>query len=495
MFIKTFMTILANHRLSEQRNPLGGQGKVGKWLIYLGYVYWAGIFLLMGSTLPSAFIETNPGTEPYHVLNRYLFYILLADYLLRWLQPMSVMSIQQYLTLPVKRSYVLHSFLVSKMLSWGNLFWNFFFLPFAIITITKFYGVTGVVGYLLGTTLLIVINSQWSLFVHMMKEIKLIYSILLPLPIYVGVILWNEFVPETWTLSNYTVDMGEGFIQWNLLYYLPLFLLMGLLHWLNLHVARKLCYIQPANASKKKKKAKSYKESKTESRELLRLEWKLIWRNKRPRQQFFFWIFTMLFFPLMRIIGGEEQGIAYMYIYTSYGIFFFGLAQLSTAIAYEGNYIDGLMVYKSYLNKILLAKYRLQCFFSAIGTLIGAIICYFGGLSIIYPISIFFFAIGPIYWSLMQCAVYNTDTLSLNGNMMNAGKKLNWMQTLYTLPAMMIYPILDALLQMAVEPTTSHIILGLVGISVAVFHKRWIEHIYDRFMVRKYERLEQLRKK
>ena len=95
----------------------------------------------------------------------------------------------------------------------------------------------------------------------------------------------------------------------------------------------------------------------------------------------------------------------------------------------------------------------------------------------------------------MQCAVYNTDTLSLNGNMMNAGKKLNWMQTLYTLPAMMIYPILDALLQMAVEPTTSHIILGLIGISVAVFHKRWIEHIYDRFMVRKYERLEQLRKK
>ncbi|WP_373726855.1 DUF5687 family protein, partial [Bacteroides heparinolyticus] len=162
------MTILANHRLSEQRNPLGGQGKVGKWLIYLGYVYWAGIFLLMGSTLPSAFIETNPGTEPYHVLNRYLFYILLADYLLRWLQPTSAMSIQQYLTLPVKRSYVLHSFLVSKMLSWGNLFWNFFFLPFAIITITKFYGVTGVVGYLLGTTLLIVINSQWSLFVHMM---------------------------------------------------------------------------------------------------------------------------------------------------------------------------------------------------------------------------------------------------------------------------------------------------------------------------------------
>lgn len=493
------MTILANHRLSEQRNPLGGQAQISKWAIYIGYAYWAGIFLLLGSSLPFAFESSHSGTEPYHVLNKYILFILMADYLMRWFQPFSAMSLHQYLTLPVKRSLVIHTFLAAKLLTWANLFWNFFFVPFAFITITKFYGFTGMLGYLIGTTLLICMNSQFSLLVHMMKEQKFIYSFLIPVPIYAICILWNEFAPEPWSLGHYCVDMGEGFIEWNLLYFLPVFALMALLYWLNMKIARKLCYVQPNNASpRKKKKVAVYTESKSESREFLRLEWKQLWRNKQPRMQFYFWIFFAAVCPLMQgEIEGESSSIGKEYFYTAYGIFFLGLGQLTAAISYAGNYIDGLMIHKSYLNKILLAKYRLQCLFSLIGAIVGSIsiaIIFSREVDFIRILSMLFFIIGPVFLLFMASAIYTNYTQPLNGNILsNGGKKQNWVQTFLILPALIFYPLFISLLQLIVSPAISYWIVITIGLIVVLFHQKWISYIYERFMAMKYERLEKLR--
>ena len=79
-----FTIIRRNEKLAAKRSPMFDKNRFAKFLIYFMVAYWAALLLLMGVTLPSAFESSAPNMESYHILNQGLIYVLMADFLVRF---------------------------------------------------------------------------------------------------------------------------------------------------------------------------------------------------------------------------------------------------------------------------------------------------------------------------------------------------------------------------------------------------------------------------
>ena len=79
------------------------------------------------------------------------------------LQPAMSQEIKPYLLMPVKKNKLVDTLLLQSGISSYNFFWFFLIIPFALLTIIRFYGLTGILCYLCGIWLLMVMNSYWYL--------------------------------------------------------------------------------------------------------------------------------------------------------------------------------------------------------------------------------------------------------------------------------------------------------------------------------------------
>ena len=155
-----FIELRKHGKLAAKRNPMYEKNKFGKFWMYFMAVFWAGYLIFFGTTFAFAF--GDGATEAYHVLNSGLIFVLFLDFLMRFpFQKTPAQEVKPYLLLPVKRNRLIDFLLTRSGLNGFNLIWLFFFVPFAIISITKFYGITGVLTYSIGIWLLMILNNYW----------------------------------------------------------------------------------------------------------------------------------------------------------------------------------------------------------------------------------------------------------------------------------------------------------------------------------------------
>lgn len=168
------------------------RNRFAKFLIYLFVAFWAAYLVLIGVSLPFVFEKGFSGMEPYDVLNACLPGILFLDFLLRFLFPTPTQEIKPYLLLPVRKQQLINVLLVQVGLKAFNLFWLFLFVPFAAMTVARFFGIAGVVGYAAGIWLLMVANAYWSVLVRTLQRRHTAW-VLLPLGFYGLQLLANPY--------------------------------------------------------------------------------------------------------------------------------------------------------------------------------------------------------------------------------------------------------------------------------------------------------------
>lgn len=280
-----FLEIRRNRKLAARRSPMFEKNRFAKVFMYCGIAFWAAYLLFIGVMLPFAFQESFPGMEPYHILNQGLVIILAIDFLIRFMLPSSIQEIKPYLLLPVPKRKVIFTFLLDKLWHPFNFFWLFLFIPFALITITRFYGITGVIGYTVGIWLLMVMNGYWSTLICTLKREKFIYF--LGSILFYGILTLLEFLPETGWISTLTMNWGEGFILWNPLSFGGAIVLICLLLFINYIVQLHFLYKELSHTEDTKiKHISSYKflDRYGNVGEYMRLELKMFFRNKAPPQ-------------------------------------------------------------------------------------------------------------------------------------------------------------------------------------------------------------------
>lgn len=483
-------TIIRKHeKLAAKRSPMFDKNRFAKFLIYFMVAYWAALFLFMGVMLPYAFESSAPGMEPYHILNQGLLYILAVDFLTRFvIQTSTSQEIKPYLLMPVKKKKLIDILLLQSATSLYNLFWFFLFVPFAFISIFRFYGITGIACYLAGIWLLMLLNNYWYLLCKMLLNEKTLY-LLLPLGVY-GLLGLAEFVPESNPVSTFTMNLGEGFIVGKPWAYLGVILAILLMILVNRTLQIRLLYNEISKVEDTKiKHLSEYKflDRYGEVGEYMRLELKMYLRNKTVKTQFRMGFIIMIAFSCV---------LAFTDIYNDttnficiYNFAILPVMTLGQVMAFEGNYLDGLMSRKESIYNLLRAKFYLNCLILLIPLLIMLVPVSQGKISLLMALSYWLFTIGAVFFTLLQLAVYNQKTIPLNANIMRSNKGGSMFQSFIISCALFMPLLVNSLLSILLDQDTAFVLMMLIGLALTATHTLWIKNIYNRFMKRRYDNM------
>ena len=490
-----YKIIKQNQKLAEKRNPAFDTNRFAKFLIYFMIVYWAAIFLFLGVSLPFMFEGLVPNMEPYHIMNQGFIYVMLADFLMRFMaQPSVSQEIKPYLLMPVKRKKLISLLLLRSGLNSYNFMWFFVYVPFAFLTIIRFYGFGGMFLYLIGIWLIFVFNNYWYLLCKLLLGEKTLW-LLLPTAVF-GTLGAAEFLLDGLPISRFTMDLGEGFIEGNPLSFLFMLACIGVLFFINLKLQQRMVYNELSKKEDTKiKRVSEYKflDKYGEVGEYLRLEIKLITRNKTVKTQFRMGLIVMLGFSFALAFTDVYDGSYMTSFICLYNYAVLPIMTLGQVMSFEGNYIDGLMSRKESIFNLLRAKYYLTTLIILVPFLIMMFPIAKGKITLLAAIAYLIFVAGFVFFMLLQLAVYNTRTLPLNANLMKSNKSSNWIQGLVTGCAFMLPLLIDKLLSALLQEEVAHILLILIGLGFIATHNLWIKNIYKRFMKRRYQNMEEFR--
>ena len=490
-----YKIIKQNQKLAEKRNPAFDTNRFAKFLMYFMIVYWAALFLFFGVMLPVMFEELVPNMEPYHIMNQGFIYVMLADFLMRFMaQPSVSQEIKPYLLMPIKRKKLISILLLKSGLDSYNFMWFFVYVPFAFLTVIRFYGFGGMSLYLIGIWLIFVLNNYWYLLCKLLLGEKTLW-LLLPILVF-GALGAAEFLLDGLPISRFTMDLGEGFIEGNPLSFLFILACIGILFFINLKLQQRMIYNEISKKEDTKiKHVSEYKflDKYGEVGEYLRLEIKLITRNKTVKTQFRMGLIVMLGFSFALAFTDVYDGSYMTSFICLYNYAVLPIMTLGQVMSFEGNYIDGLMSRKESIFNLLRAKYYLTTLIILVPFLIMFFPIAKEKITLLTAIAYLIFVAGFVFFMLLQLAVYNTRTLPLNANLMKSNKSSNWIQGLITGCAFMLPLLIDKLLSALLPEEVAHIILIVIGLGFIATHNLWIKNIYKRFMKRRYKNMEEFR--
>ena len=478
-------------KLAEKRNPMYESSKYAKLMIYIGAAFWAGYLAFFGILFAFAF--QGEAVEPYHMLNQGLIFVLALDYAMRFtFQKPPTQEMQPFLLLPIKRVRLIDALLIRSGMSAFNWIWHFMFVPFALLTVLRFYGLWGVLLYCIGLWLLILINNYWYLFTRTLMGEK-IWWVLLPLVVY-GLLAAALFIPEESPIFDFSMNVGEGFITGNILTFLGVLAVLALIMLANRVLLSHLTYKENAKVEDAKVKHVTdfgFFNRFGEIGEYMRLELKLFTRNKTPKQQLYTAMAIVAMFVLLvsftDVYGESMSAFIFFYNFAIFGVMF-----LANVMSYEGNYIDGLLTRKESLYSLLLAKFYLYTVMMLIPMILMIPAMVMGKSSFLHCLSWVIFVSGFVYFLFFQVVVYNKNTLPLNKKL-TARLNTNGMQQVISLAVFAIPLMLRFGLEAFFERWIVDLVFIGIGLAFMVTHRLWIRNVYQRFMAKKYAQLEGFR--
>lgn len=490
-----YKIIKKNQKLATKRNPAFDTNRFAKFLMYFMAVYWAAILLFLGVTLPALFEGVVPNMEPYHIMNQGFVYVMFADFLIRFMgQPAVAQELKPYLLMPVKKNRLIDTFLIQSGLSGFNFIWFFTYVPFAFLTVIRFYGFGGMFLYLIGIWMLFVLNNYWYLLCKMLMSEKTIWY-LLPVAVY-GALGCAEFLLDGLPISRFTMNLGEGFIEGNPLSFLFVLAIIVALFVLNREIQKKLLYDEISKVKDTKMKHVSeYKflDKYGDVGEYIRLELKLIARNKTVKAQFRMAFIIMIGFSMVVAFTDVYDGTGMITFLCAYNYLLLPIMTLGQVMTFEGNYIDGLMSRKESIYNLLRAKYYLTTLIIVFPLFFMLFPVYKGKITLLMAFAYLIFTVGVVFFLLLQLAVYNTRTLPLNSTIMKSNKTSTTAQMIIMALAMGVPLILDSLFTTLFSETVAYTLLTVIGLAFIATHNIWIKNIYNRFMKRRYENMEAFR--
>ena len=354
------------------RSASFGSNLALKIIMGLGALYFMVCFAILGSAV--FFILKEEGLEPLSTINTYIIYYLVGDLIMRWLiQKMPVTNIKPLLTLPIKRSTIVHYSLGKTAISFFNIIHAFFFLPFTIVLLIEGYGYQAILWHL-AMMALIYTNNFLNVIINN-KDI--VFYPLVAIVASLGLAQYYQF----FNITEYTKPFFQGMYDTNYLFLIPILLLI-ITYYFSFNFFKNDLNLDTGLA---KKSAEARTEDLTWLNQFgtlgtfLKNDIKLLKRNKRSRttvfMSFLFVFYGFFFFtnsieaynnPVMHVFAG---------IFVSGGFLFtFGQFVPSWDSAYYQLMMSQNISYRQYLNSI----WWLMVIATIISTVIASFYLYFG---------------------------------------------------------------------------------------------------------------------
>ena len=480
MFIKLFI----NEWKQKLRSPYLSTSLVQKILIGLFALYFLLNFLVLGIYMDEVLEKVFPNSNSIVKFNGLLLYYFIFDLLTRFfMQQFPVLTIQPYLTLPIKKSNLIHFLLLKSVPTFFNLLGLLLFLPFFFKVILANYTLAASISWLLTLVSMVLLSNFLSFYLKKAFDIKplLIFLIIC----LVGGLFYLDNLGYI-GLSGMS-EAGMNFlcsqVYWALI---PVGLLVGV-YFFTYRFFKAHIYLDSFSRQEAQKLV-STSELNLFSRfgkigELMNLEMKMIWRNGRSRTFLYLSIF-FLFFPFLMIGGGHGLSYKIMFGILLTGMFAFNHAQL--LLSWHSSHFDYILTRNLTAQDLFKSKFYLLALSVFISYLLMLPFSFFLEHWFLISSMSMFFNVGVGIFLYMYLANYNSMKIDASkGNVFNF-EGFGASHYLIMLPLIVI-PILIALpFEWLGYPGIGMAAFGLLGILGFVFQERILAWIRTHFEKRKH---------
>lgn len=448
----------------------------------------------LGIFLPYLIKESMPGKDPVVVFCSYIIYYFLVGLLFRFqLQELPSLSIQPYLTQNIKRSSMLRFLNVRSLVHVINILPLFVFIPFSVDVILPAYGSIATICFLL-SMLALVFNNH---FLNMYIKRKSIVS------------SWWFFIIVI------VIAVLKGFDYFKIIFFEKIFdsVFMGLLHhpWLcaiplalaiitfliNNNYLSSHLYIEELVSERKLKISKNYSflDKYGDVGEMIALDLKLIFRNKRPKSLIILsgviLLYGFIFYPKYQETGNYNMLFLFALLIT--GLFISNYGQF--LFAWQSSHFDGMMSYNINMKQYIKAKFLLFVTVCSLQFLIASFYGFMGWHILPIQLAAFLYSIGVNSFVTIYAATYNYKYLNLSKsasmNFQGIGA-LQWLQSLLISfgPVGVFY-----LLNKFVGFWPAILVISSLGIVGLAFNEIIINWLVGQFNTRKHKILEGFRER
>ena len=457
--------------------------------IVMGFfaLYFILVFLALGFGLYPILQKTFPDQDPFIVVNGFIFFWFLGDLLLRFfLQKLPVMSVKPLLTIPIKRSSIVHFVLGKSALSFFNFLPLFAIIPFSIILITKDYQLATVMTWAAAMILLTLINNFLNFIIESFSaETELSF---LPIIIFAGTLFGLNYF-NIINISGALSTAMLAIVNNPLLLLILIVILIGL-YLFNHKILIKKLYLDNSLKTKIKEVTTSdlgWTKRFGDSAPFMQLDLKLIWRNKRPRSAVFMLVFGLLyglFFYPQPIYRDMPIMYGFIGVFVT-GIFLINFGQFIPA--WDSGYYKMLMSQNIKYEQYLKSKYTLMVLSVIIMFVLSIPYVYFGWKILVAHFAAAVYNIGVNSYVIMLGGSFNRKKIDLNQRAAFNFQGTGAVQWLIGIPLLLLPLAIFGLLSHFVSfyaGISALILLGVIGI---IFHQKIMRFITNKYLDSKYE--------
>ena len=448
----------------------------------------------LGIALPFLLKETMPGKDPIVLFTSYIIYYFLIGLLFRFqMQELPSLSIQPYLTQNIPRKMMLRFLNVRSLVHIINFLPLFVFIPFTIVVITPAYGTVVAVCFLI-TMFALVINNH---FLNMYIKRKSISNswYLLGILLLIAALKGLDYL-KVLSFEKTSSSVFIFLLHHPLLCIIPVALATATFL-INNQYLRSHLYIEELVSEKKLAATKDYSflNKYGNMGDMIALELKMIFRNKRPRSTVIIsaviLLYGFMFYP--KYVQSESYTAIFLFALIITGIFISNYGQF--LFAWQSSHFDGMMTYNINMRQYIKAKYAL---FLVVCSTQFVLASFYGFMSWrILPIQLaaFLYGIGVNSFVTIYAATYNYRYLNLTKsasmNFQGIGG-VQWLQSLlFAFGPALIFYVLNRFLGFWVA-IISISAMGIIGLACKEMLIDWLS---VQFNIRKHRILEGFRER
>jgi hypothetical protein len=464
--------------------------------IVVGFFYLL-IFLEiagLGIFLPVIIRESLPGQDPIMVFTSYIIYYFLIGLLMRFqMQELPSLSIQPYLTQNIKRKLMLRFLNVRSLVHIINFMPLFVFIPFTLAEIVPVYGNMGAICFLVALFSLVINNHFLNMFIkrktgHNSWWLLIILVIILLLR---GI----EYLHIV-SLSKMSTHVFTFLLKYPMLCMLSV-AIAYCSFLINNRYLRNHLYIEELVSERKLKLSKNYaflgKFGNTG--DMIALELKLIFRNKRPRSMVILSaVFLLYGFILYRQYAATSDTLLFLFALLITGVFISNYGQF--LFAWQSSHFDGMMTYNTNIKQYIKAKFFLLVSVCTVQFLLASLYGFINWRIVPIQLAAFLYSVGVNSFLTIYAATYHYKYLDLSTrssamNFQGLGA-VQWLQSLaISFGPVLIFSLLNAFFGFRF----SIIIISGIGLAGLLLHEQIIAWLATQFNLRKHKILEGFREK
>lgn len=488
-------TAMIKHLIRLEWKSFFRSASFGKSLaikILMGFfaLYFLLMFLILGVALFPAIKELYPESDPFLVVNGFIFYWVLADLLMRFFfQKLPVISVKPFLTLPIKKSKIVHYVLGKSAVSFFNFLPLFAIIPFGITLITKGYDTSVVITWM-ATLVVITLAINFLNFIveSISAETELSF---LPVLAFAGTLFalnYFDIISFSGLLSSAVLKIADT----PLLILLPILILIAL-YIFNYRILKQKLYIDNSLKSKTQEVKASdlaWTRKFGDVAPFMQLDLKLLWRNKRPRSSIFILIIGLLY-GLFFYPNPIYKDMAFLYGFVGIfvtGIFLINFGQFIPA--WDSGYYKLLMSQNIKYEQYLKSKFMLMALSVVIMFVLSIPYVYFGWKILLAHFAAAIYNIGVNTHVVMYAGSFNRKKIDLNQRAAFNYQGTGAVQWLVGIPLMLLPIVIFSVFYFLINFEAGIVALIVTGLIGIVFHQKVMKVITFKYLDSKYKMID-----